>query len=193
MSIVNHLETNLGEISEGWKDAAAADNLRVIRFACQPFEGASTFSTLGLSDSPMQFPGGDVCAQELLFAAWDSYPASKVASFLLTFAEYVRSQSRALLRGEVFGPSTPLIPGVAANGVYASLPAIYPDELACYRASKPPAILVWLVPLIGRECEIVRRNGWGDFEKLLESSNPDLLDLDRPSLVGGEGDSCGGV
>ncbi|MGR9586367.1 suppressor of fused domain protein [Pandoraea sputorum] len=157
--------------------------MRVVRFACRPFEGASTYSTLGFSDSPVQLLGGDTCAQELLFAAWDSFPAPKVASFLLTFAEYVRSQRRALLRSEVIGPSTPLIPGVAANAVYASLPAIYPDGLACYRASKPPTILVWLVPLIGQECEIVRCNGWSNFEKLLENSNPDLLDLDRPSLV----------
>lgn len=64
MSLVENLEANLGETSEGWKDeAAVADNSRVIRFTCQPFEGASTFSTLGLSDSPVRLPEGDACAQ----------------------------------------------------------------------------------------------------------------------------------
>lgn len=87
------------------------------------------------------------------------------------------------MRGEVVGPSTPLIPDVAANALSASLPAIYPDELACYRGAKPPTVLVWLVPLVGQECETVRRNGWSNFEKLLKKGDPDLLDLGRPSVV----------
>ncbi len=52
MTIIEHLETNLGLIAEGWKnDSAVGDVLQVVRFADQPFKGASTFSTIGLSES----------------------------------------------------------------------------------------------------------------------------------------------
>jgi len=80
--------------------------------------------------------------QELLFATYDIYPASAVASFLLTLASFVRSTGKALLRGDVVGPSTSLIPGVAANGVYAAMPVIFPDGIVKYSDSSPPTIAI---------------------------------------------------
>ncbi|MHA6878504.1 suppressor of fused domain protein [Ralstonia pseudosolanacearum] len=104
-----------------------AKKIQVVRFSGVPYEGASTFATLGLSDYVVDIGGGRSVRQELLFATRDCYPAEQVASFLVTFASFVRSKQRALLRGDVIGPSSPLISGVAANGLYASNPVIFPE------------------------------------------------------------------
>jgi hypothetical protein len=184
MTIIDHLETNLGLIAEGWKDdSAVGDVLQVVRFADQPFKGASTFSTIGLSESKVLLPKGKYCRQEFIFAAWDSYPAAHVASFLLTFATYVRDQQRPLLRGDVVGPSVPLIPGVAANSIYATSPVIFPETLVRYDGDAIPTVIVWLVPLMEAECLFVKEQGWNRFEDALENANPDLLDLSRSSIV----------
>ncbi|MBC8733041.1 suppressor of fused domain protein [Paraburkholderia sp. UCT2] len=184
MTIIEHLETNLGLIAEGWKDdSATGDVLQVVRFADQPCKGASTFSTIGLSESKVLLSKGKYCRQEFIFAAWDSYPAAHVASFLLTFATYVRDQKRPLLRGDVVGPSVPLIPGVAADSIYATSPVIFPEPLVCYDGDAIPTVIVWLVPLIEAECLFVKEHGWNRFEDALENANPDLFDLSRLSIV----------
>ncbi|ACC76293.1 suppressor of fused domain protein [Paraburkholderia caribensis] len=186
MTLIEHLETNLGPIAEGWKDDSTVGNaLRVVRFPNQPFQGASTFATLGLSESKVSLPNGNHCGQELLFAAWDRYQAPHVGSFLLTFGAQVRNRQRALLRGDVIGPSAPLIPGVAANAIYASNPVIYPEELARYDDDGSPTVFVWLVPLMEAEGRFAKTQGWNQFEDALEKANPDLLDLDRSSVVQG--------
>lgn len=184
MTLIEHLEKNLGPIAEGWKaDSAVGDVLQVVRFADQPFKGGSTFSTIGLSEFKVLLPKGQHCRQEFIFAAWDTYPAAQVASFLLTFAAYVRDQQRPLLRGDVVGPSVPLMPGVAASSIYATGPVIFPETLARYDGHSDPTVFVWLVPLMEQESMSIKKQGWNHFEDALESANPDLLDLNRSSIL----------
>lgn len=186
MTIIDHFEKSLGPIQQGWRETAekaGASNMMVARFANVPFENASTFATIGLGDHMLHLTDGRQLRQELIFAAHDIYSANSIASFLLTFSEFVRSQSRALARGDVIGPSSALIPNVVANAVYACPPVIFPDGLDLYGETSPPTIIVWLLPLVGNESFIAKKNGGDYFEDLLEHANPDLLDLNRTPIV----------
>ncbi|MHA6853512.1 suppressor of fused domain protein [Ralstonia pseudosolanacearum] len=186
MTLIEHLEKYLGHLVEGWADSSptevAGKNIQVVRFSGVPYEGASTFATLGLSDYVVDLGGDRSVRQEFLFATRDCYPAEQVASFLVTFSSFVRSKQRALLRGDVIGPSTPLISGVAANGLYASNPVIFPEGVGTYSTSSPATVMVWLIPLVGSDSSLVKEVGWNRFEDLLEMQNPDLLDLNRDPL-----------
>jgi len=155
----------------------------VARFLNVPFSGSSTFATVGLSDNPLKLLDGRLIRQELIFSVHDVYPADAVASFLLTFSEFVRSQSRALARGDVIGPSASLIPDVAASAVYTCPPVIFPTGLDFYTESSPPTIVVWLVPLVGGEAVAAKKISNNGFEDIFEDKNPDLLDLNRVALV----------
>lgn len=42
--------------------------------------------------------------------------------------------------------------------------------------------VVWLVPLHGTEAQYVARNGWPACESELTRQDPDLFDLERPSM-----------
>ncbi|WP_258047698.1 suppressor of fused domain protein [Burkholderia pseudomallei] len=159
---------------------------RLSEFARPPlFEAASTYATIGLSDHLLELADGRQVRQELLFAAHDNYASDAIASFLLSFSEFVRSKSWALARGDVVGPSAALIPGVAVNSVYACPPVIFPEGLGLYSGSSPSTIIAWLVPLTGDEGSAAKRIGGDSFEEMLERSNPDLLDLNRPGIISG--------
>ncbi|QKL55768.1 suppressor of fused domain protein [Ralstonia solanacearum] len=186
MTIIEHLERHLGPIAEGWGAPTSSDDqvrVRIVRFSNVPYDGAVTFCTVGHSDHIAEMGDGRTVRQELLFSVAGRYPADQVASFLLTLSNHLRSRTKALLRGEVIGPSAPVIPGVAADAVYASMPVIFPQGLELYSESTPPTVLVWLIPLLASEAGFVRQEGWSRFEDLLEERNPDVLDLNRPPLV----------
>jgi hypothetical protein len=184
--LVEHLERHLGPVDAGWKPSGGADcGIQVAAFPAQPYDGVTTYVTLGLSRSPlpMTMTGDRQVRQELVFIADDGYPREQVASFLFTFADYIRGQRRALLRGDVVGPGPPLIPGVGCNAVYAAIPVLHDDGLATYSGSQPPTVFVWIVPVHGVEAALVRTEGWERFEGLLERRNPDFGDLDRLPVV----------
>ena len=177
--IVQHLESHLGQIARGWGDAG---DIQVVQFPDQPQPGVVTYTTLGLASTPLPMNQGRTVRQELLVSVDSSFDAKSVASFLVTFAEYVRAQNRALLRGDVVGPSDPLIPGVRASAVYASVPVFFDDAFATYRDSSPPTVLVWLIPLPHEDAEFVNTQGWEPFEDKLESATVDFWDLNRPPI-----------
>ena len=185
MTILEHFERHLGAATDGWavtNPQSPEAGIRVVRFSGMPRAGAATFTTLGLSKRKLALCAGKVARQELLFATRDEYPTRQVASFLLTFATFIRSNTQALLRGDVVGPSAPLIPGVAENAVYASVPVVFPPGIGAYRGTSPATAAVWLIPLMSSEAESIRLCGWGRFEDLMEKADLDLLDLNRAPL-----------
>ena len=183
MSLINHIERYLGPIDEGWQLTESSSKIRTAAFPQQPTESAITYATLGLSDEILPMSSERDVRQELVFSADESFPRAAISSFLLTFADYILSGRRALLRGDVVGPSEPIIPGISLNAVYASIPVIFGNGFATYNGTTPPTVLVWLIPLHGVEGEFVKRNGWNAFEDLLEAKDPDLLDLNRMPII----------
>jgi hypothetical protein len=178
-NITKHLEDYLGTIARGWGDKG---DVQVVQFLDQPQKGVVTYSTLGLSLTPLPLNESKAVRQELLVSVDADFDPRQVSSFLVTFSEYVRGQKRALLRGDVIGPSEPLIPGVQARAVYASLPVFFAESFATYCRSIPPTVLVWLIPLPCEDAEYVKRHGWESFEERLETMPVDFWDLNRPPL-----------
>jgi hypothetical protein len=173
----------LGRIAEGWGDAESETAIQVVRFADRPDAAVSTYATLGMSKHILPMNMERSVRQELLFSTYDSYTASHVASFLLTFAQYIVSKQRALLRGDVVGPSAPLVSGSRATGVYASMPVLFQDGLATFRESSPATVIVWLLPLLASEAEWIRTKGWEAFEDQIEQLDVDFFDLGRGPAV----------
>jgi hypothetical protein len=180
MSLTNQLESFLGEIEKAWKSDAG---IRVVRFPNKPVEGTATYVTLGLSDHVLPMRGERTVRQELVFTTDDHYPPEQIASFLLTFAEFVASRHQALLRGDVVGPRDPIIPGVPVNAVYASMPYFFDDGFATYSETTPPTVLVWLMPLHADEARFVKKVGWSKFEDILDDKDPDVWNLERDSVL----------
>ncbi len=182
MTLITHIEKHLGNIDKGWKLPDSSLSIQIVRFKNQPVEGATTYMTLGLSDYTLNLNEDKHIHQELIFSAYSTYPSEHIASFMTTFAEYMISNKKGLLRGDVVGPSTSLIPNVPVNSIYASIPIYFNDDFYIYKEHEFPTILVWLVPLLEDECKFTNQQGWSEFEDILELTNPDLLNLNRPSI-----------
>lgn len=180
--VVAHLESFLGPIDGGWSENAAGERLpfKVLRFAGAPIPGATTFTTFGVSDVALTLPDGRLVRQELVFSAYDRFASSPIVTALHDVAVDLVSRGQALLRGSVYAGSFPL-PGVTSE-LYSAIPVFFPDGFQAWRGSDPPTTLVWLVPITVAERRFVEAQGWEAFEQLLESQDPDLLDLDRPAL-----------
>lgn len=191
MSIVEHLERHLGTIQCGWNSSSncadappiGTSRVQVVRFENTLWDDAVSYSTLGLSERVKHLSDGRTIRQELLFATHAKYTPAHIASFLLSFAEWVAERDGALLRGQVIGPSTPLVTGARANAVYVSNPVIFPDGISPYVGAPPTTILAWLIPLVSDEADRIRNIGWERFEETLESSDIDFFDLDRDSIT----------
>lgn len=180
--ITEYLENYVGDIDYEWSLAEQKyNNIRCVKIPNQPFENLTTYSTVGLSDYPLQMNDRFVC-QELLFSVYSSYSPKDVASFLLAFAEYLIDMKEGLLRGEVTGPNDPIFPFTAMNAVYASLPAFFEGDFHVLEADSKAVVFVWLIPLYESEAQYIQKEGWEDFETLLESAECEFWNLNREAL-----------
>src|SRR5260221_7114759 len=115
MNLVEHLENHLGEINEGWKDRNLHNFVQIVSFKDRPYEDINTYTTLGLSNYELPMRSGKPIRLELVFTAYRNFISERIASFLSTFAESIVSSNKALLRGDVIGPSGPIILGSPLN------------------------------------------------------------------------------
>ncbi len=120
---------------------------------------------------------------ELVFSVDKSYSGEEIASFLRSFAHWIIDRGEAILRGQVIGPSSPIIPGHSLNSVYASTPNVYPKEFASYDDSEPPVVFAWVIPVYESEARYVIINRWSKFEDMLKEEGPNLWSLERQPVV----------
>jgi hypothetical protein len=182
--LVEHLEKHLGKITKGWnsEEFKSRNSLQVAKFNDQPKKNISTYVTLGLSNIMLP-TASNIVRCELLFSAYDSFDEKEIASFLLSFSEYLISQNRALLRGETIKGNTPIIESSNLNGVYAALPVFFEKSFYSLKTPNQPISFIWLIPLHSKESEYISKNGWNAFEDYLEKSPCDFWDLKRKVLT----------
>jgi len=181
-SVPEHYERHLGKIDRGWSDEKITHGIQVVSFKDQPQPGVTTFATLGLSRHALALSGTRQIRQELLVSANRMFPEAAVAAFVLSLAEHVIERGRGLLRGEVIGPSTPVIAGSTVTAVYVTNPSPFEKSLSEF-VSEPPTVFAYLIPITGAEASLVRDHGWRWFEDQLERQDPDIWDLSRSEEV----------
>jgi hypothetical protein len=184
-NILPHLEKHLGKMASGLlvKQAGEPLPIQVAKFERQPIGDSTTFTTLGLSNVPLQQPDGSEIRQELLFSLRNAEPVSAdIAKLLVLVATDVLESKKALLRGQVLGPLGPLIGNCNKEALYVTYPVYFPVEFHTYTISHPQISVIWVVPITAAEANYVKRFGWSSFEDQLSGQDPDLLDLGRSPL-----------
>lgn len=183
MNIINHLEKHLGEIETGWKHTNASSEVSIVRFINQPVDGLSTYTTFGTSHHKLSLANNKEIRQELIFTALNNIPSGEISSFLLRMSDLVLSKHEGFLRGQVIGPGEQLFSGSSMNAVYATMPVLFSEGLAIFEGSSPSTVMVWLIPIYADETKYIDELGWEEFENILEPKDPDLWDLNRPSVI----------
>ena len=178
MNAAEHLERHLGPIDRGWS-SQSCPGVQVCLVPNRPSQGVATLATLGLSNTILALSGERQVRQELLLSARDGWPVEELGKVMLHVVDLVLQRGRALLRGDVIHLGSAIATGSNADALYASIPVVFPEELATLKYSTPPTVFVWLVPLYRSEAAFVESSGWTKFEDRLEATDPDLFDLSR--------------
>src|SRR5262245_55862177 len=105
-NLTNHLESFLGPIDVAWKDAdGAAWPFYVVRFRGGPIADTVTYSTLGLSDTPLPSPvSAKLIRHELLVMVRPAFADRNIPALLHQVGTEAISQNRPYLRGDLLGP-----------------------------------------------------------------------------------------
>jgi len=146
-----------------------------------------SFATIGLSEHPVVARNsGRELRMELIGCSYDG-PSSDYGPWpgiLDHLAKVSVESGQAILRGDVIKLPGEMAPGSWLNALYATPPVYFDDSFSSVDiGGGHQAAVVWLLPIGASEADLVQKSGWRAFENVLESSNPDLLDLKRALIV----------
>ncbi|MGW1680284.1 suppressor of fused domain protein [Saccharopolyspora sp. NPDC002376] len=186
MELVEHLESRLGAIKYGW---SYNENGRPMPFkvACLgsgPVPGTDSYATVGLSQTDLiSRVSGRVIHQELFISVKEEFTDGPYPGILQQIGLELIMEDEALLRGDVLGPRTPILPGSTLEAFYVTLPVYYDDEFSTVRIEGGVEVVIcWIVPISSREADYVRHAGWEKFEDELVRRQPDLRDPFREEM-----------
>ena len=185
--LIGHIEKFCGPIVQGWPNDPDGNRMPFQIFQMQggPIAGTTTYATLGLGKIPLRSHASNkVIRHELvMLSRSDSVPGNLPPLLQQVAMEAVQSGC-AYLRGEVIGPRRgPLFSGSTVTALYVASPVYFPREFRSVECDGGTTIFAWLVPISDEEASLINELGWDEFETMLESQNPDLLDFRRASIV----------
>jgi Suppressor of fused protein (SUFU) len=185
--LINHIEFHLGNIEYGWSENAdqITQRFQIIKTAKGPIESTTTLMTLGLSDYALKINGKEkTIRHEIVILQRKDDFHQEIVGILQQIGNHLLESCLPLLRGEFIGPLNALFEGATVNGFYVSSPAYFPDSFSSFKSSHyGNIVMVWLIPITLSESNFLRTNGWEAFESLLETKDPDLLNLRRKSMI----------
>lgn len=122
--------------------------------------------------------------QELIFVSESSIGDINIPAILQQVGMMILQKNNALLRGDVIGPFGPLFNNSKLEALYSSIPVYFPDAFHTFRMSDNSSIVMtWLFPITSEEATFIKEIGWSNFEDILEDIDPDLIDLNRESII----------
>ncbi|WP_026689681.1 suppressor of fused domain protein [Alteribacter aurantiacus] len=185
---IDFLESHIGPIERGWIKDPTGKQLpfQIVKFSDGPLPDTTTYCTLGLSNELLGDAGEkEHVRQELVFATYDQFQDEAIPFIMQNVGAMAMRNKVPFRRGDVIGPYGPMFNESHMEAFYVTLPVYYPSQFEVYEINEKVCIqLRWLVPITVDEATFIEEKGWGHFEDLLEESEPDLIDINRPCLIG---------
>ncbi|PSL41050.1 suppressor of fused protein SUFU [Planomicrobium soli] len=185
-SIISFLEEHLGKLEAGWLslEMDCQHDFQVNLFDDVPFEGATTYSTIGVSEYPLWDAKHTRFFQEAIIISKKEFGVENIPGILMQVADRLLASKHLMLRGNVIGPAGPLFESSKLEALYVTSPVYFNEEFYVFQqSSEKEVIMVWLVPITKNEAAYITEFGWEQFEELLEIVDPDLTDFHRDSIV----------
>lgn len=187
-SIVAHLEAHLGTLAQAWVNEAHPE-MGVAMFTDPPWEDALVLATAGLSHHPLDMPSGAKVRHELVMplAADEAEPGpatlSSLVGLLMFLSDGLIDMKRSPGRGQVILLPQDVAEALRFAAIYCSAPTFLEDDFALIRATDPPTVLIWTIPIQQAEANYIAAEGWNAFEDRLVDAEPDLFVPHRPAVV----------
>ena len=184
--LISHIEKFCGPIVGGWPNDADGNKMpfQIVQMQGGPIAGTTTYATLGLGKIPLRAHASDqVIRHELVMLARSDSVPENLPALLQQVAMEALQRNHAYLRGEVIRPRGSLFSGSTVTALYVAIPVYFPQEFRSVECDVGRAIFAWLVPISDEEVSVIDEIGWGEFETMLASQDPDLLDFRRASII----------
>jgi len=184
--LIKHCEDHFGSIVSGWSTDAAGVRLpfQVALFEKSPLPGVRILCTLGLSNVPLRFGQGPrMLRQELVALFREVEGFGSLPGILQQLGNEALEKDAAYILGDVIGPRGALRAGATVSAFYVALPVYLPDSFHVCRSTPEPVVFAWMVPITDTEAAFARTCGRHAFESIVESTDPNLLDTSRESIV----------
>lgn len=186
-TLIDHLERFCGPLQYGVSREVNGEQLpfHVVRLESSGSSGIQVLSTLGLSNYALESRvSGKTILHELIVVLRIDQPLKSLPAVLVDIGIEAIEAGVAYLRGDVIGPRGPLAEGSELTALYAAIPSCFPDEFHSFvREDGATVVFVWLVPISTEEARIAAEQGWEALEALFERSDPNVLDLERKSMI----------
>lgn len=163
------------------------ERVELYTFPGNDSENVTRFSTIGLSsirskDSERQYGIGAelmmVLPKEVAIEQED-----QIKNYLFDVASYLlNTPGRQLTVGTTI-PESPLAPKGWPKALLFDEPRGEPEDLSCFHIGSQHVDLFWLIPIYGNEYELIKEKGLDAFDKLDETEDISLVDVNRPPLV----------
>ncbi len=186
MKLIEHMESRLGRLAEGWSVDPESNPMpfQIGRFQDGVLPGVTTYATIGLSKHSLRSrTSGRGIHQELMLSVNSQIASAIFPALIHQLAMGKLERGEAILRGDVIGPQGPVIPESSLEAFYAAIPVYYDDAFSAVDLeSGIRAVMVWMVPIGTTEADFVAEAGWSAFESKLSEQDPDLMDLKRNQI-----------
>lgn len=188
--VVQHIESYLGKIEEGWKPGgsnAEGGHITLARYALRPDEDYVVLGSFGLSRLPLMQPTGNELRQEVLVVWPEEEMTDSLLSHIYSVAQTVAVTGESLGRGAIL--PIPDVPALSSGGDepfvawVACVPYFLPQTGVLCEAVDPPLLLTWLIPVYENEVEFITAAGVEEFEDKVLASREDLFSWPRPPMV----------
>lgn len=178
MKVAEHLEKNIGEITNAVKMNDSKYHISISLYDDIPFEKIRTFSTLGMSQYFIDY------YFELIMVCDNKFNKNEIASFLTSFAEYLLDNKKGVRRGNVETLDFSITSETKMNSLYFTLPFYFDDELQQLKLEDKTIIFPLIIPVYNEEATLINKKGWESFETFLEENEIDnLWDLNREAYL----------
>lgn len=179
--VLRHLEAFLGQPEQIWRRERDGSVLpfQVFFFKDQPIVGSICLVTFGLSSHQFVGPKGGALKFELIICARAEFDPRALSALLIAVGQHCLAEhSTPGLHGVLPGEG-----GVLSNPefehIYWTFPGQLPEEFEVCSNLSPPVYFFQLLPVSSGERDLILSLGWREFERRLQATQHDLLELDR--------------
>lgn len=181
-------ETRLGRIAGGWGEDPDGKPMgfHIVELPGSPDSGFATYATLGLSSHWLSDRRGGADRRiEFVVRGFEPDGQRWGPTVLAQIGRRVLDAHEAALRGDLFRPVGPLLPGAMTEAAFCTIPYFLPDPLRplVTEAGQDEVELLWLAPITTEEARFARSRDWAELETLIEAEPQRLYDVTRRSLV----------
>ena len=107
----------------------------------------------------------------------------QINNYLFDVASYLLNTLGKQLTVGTTIPESPLAPNGWPKALLFDEPRGEPEELSCFHIGSQHVDLFWLIPIYGSEHELIKEKGLDAFDKLDETEDISLVDINRPPLA----------